>query len=105
MNNDNGNFRCTIPDSRAALVVGHPGHELLVHGWLEETRPLVFVLTDGSGRSGKSRLASTTRVVEQSGAKAGSIYGRLTDVAAYEAILNHQFDVFARLALELCEAF
>jgi hypothetical protein len=105
MNNDNGNFRFTSPGNRAALVVGHPGHELLVHGWLEETRPLVFVLTDGSGRSNESRLASTTKVIEQTGARAGSIYGRLADVAAYAALLNHEFDLFVGLARELCEAF
>lgn len=88
-----------------ALVIGHPGHELLVHGWIEETQPLVFVFTDGSGRSSQSRLASTTRILNQTGAKCSSIYGRLTDAAAYAAILNNDFDLFVRLASELCEAF
>jgi hypothetical protein len=92
-------------DMRAALVIGHPGHELLVHGWLEATHPLVFVFTDGSGRTNESRLASTTSVLNQAGAKCGSIYGRLTDAAAYAAILNHEFDFFANLASELSEAF
>nr|MDP9120522.1 hypothetical protein [Acidobacteriota bacterium] len=31
------------PPQRAALVIGHPGHELRVHGWLERARPLVLV--------------------------------------------------------------
>src|SRR6266550_6442484 len=92
-------------DRRTALVIGHPGHELLVHGWLEETHPVVFVFTDGSGRSNQSRLASTTKVLNQTGAKSGSIYGRLTDAAGYAAILNHEFDPFIGLARELCEAF
>src|SRR5258705_10886730 len=94
-----------MSDMRAALVIGHPGHELLVHGWLEVTHPLVFVFTDGSGRTNQSRLASTTRILNQVGAKCGSIYGRLTDSAAYAAILNHEFDFFANLTSELCEAF
>jgi hypothetical protein len=34
----------TLPDSPAALVIGHPGHELRVHGWMEHARPQVFVL-------------------------------------------------------------
>src|SRR4030095_641561 len=34
----------SLPDTRAALVSAHPGHELRVHGWLEIARPLVFVL-------------------------------------------------------------
>jgi hypothetical protein len=93
-----------ITDVRYALVVGHPGHELLVHGWLEVARPLVFVLTDGSGRSKQSRLASTTTILKQTGAKPGPIYGRLTDAAAYAAIINHQFDLFLGLTQELCEA-
>ena len=94
-----------LTDMRTALVVGHPGHELMVHGWLETTRPLVFVFTDGSGRSNQSRLASTTKILNQAGAKRGRIYGRLTDAAAYAAILNHEFDLFVGLARELCEAF
>src|SRR5947208_1835124 len=88
-------------DTRAALVIGHPGHELLVHGWLEVTRPLVFVFTDGSGRSNQSRLAATTTILDQTGAKCGSIYGRLTDAAGYAAILNHEFDLFVGLDREL----
>jgi len=93
------------PDVRTALVVGHPGHELVVHGWLEATQPLVFIFTDGSGRSNESRLASTTKILNQVGAKRGSIYGRFTDAAAYAAILNHEFDLFTGLVEELCEAF
>jgi hypothetical protein len=92
-------------DARAALVVGHPGHELLVHGWLEETKPLVFVLTDGSGRSSKSRLASTSNVLNDVGSRAGSIYGRLTDADAYAALLNQDFNLFVDLVKELAGAF
>jgi len=104
MNDSSGNFPFASADIRTALVVGHPGHELLVHGWLEVTRPFVFILTDGSGRSNQSRLDSTTRILNQTGAKCGSIYGRLTDAEGYAAILNHQFDLFVGLARELCGA-
>ena len=93
------------PPGRTAVVIGHPGHELRVHGWLEVTNPVVFVLTDGSGRSTQSRLPSTTKILNRTGAKCGPIYGRLTDVAAYAAILNHDFDLFVGLANELFEAF
>src|SRR4051794_29308473 len=57
-----------LPRGRAALVVAHPGHELRVHGWIEAVRPLVHVLTDGSGSSGRSRLESTRRVLGPTGA-------------------------------------
>jgi hypothetical protein len=47
----------------SALIIAHPGHEIRVHGWLERAKPVVYVLTDGSGRSGQSRLASTARLL------------------------------------------
>jgi AcrR family transcriptional regulator len=93
-----------LPAGRAALIVGHPGHELRVHGWLELAQPLVFVLTDGSGRTGQSRLASTTQILTRTGATPGSIYGRLTDGALYNAILEHDFGLFIGLLEELSQA-
>jgi hypothetical protein len=72
---------------RAVLMVAHPGHELRVHGWLELARPQVWVLTDGSGHGGRSRLTSTSAVLAQAGGSTGAIYGRYSDRAAYEMIL------------------
>ena len=94
----------TIPFSNsgaAALVVAHPGHELRVYHWLRLTQPLCFVLTDGSGGSGKSRLDSTTRLLEQNGARMGCIYGRLTDREIYSAIIKGEVDLFIDLSEEL----
>ena len=90
---------------RIALVIGHPGHELLVHRSLEVARPVVFVFTDGSGRSTQSRLASSTKLLNQTGAKCGGIYGLITDAAGYAAILNQDFNLFVGLAEELSRAF
>src|SRR5205823_28552 len=89
---------------RGALVVAHPGHEMRVYAWLKFARPLVFVLTDGSGRSGKSRLPSTSRILEQVEAVSGCIYGRLTDAQIYSAMLNVDVDCFVGLAAELADA-
>ncbi|MFL6259619.1 MAG: hypothetical protein ACJ76Y_07910 [Thermoanaerobaculia bacterium] len=94
----------TDPEARAALVIAHPGHELRVHHWIERTRPVVFVMTDGSGHTGLSRLASTTAVLERAGATPGSIYGRLSDREVYRAILDGDVDLFAGLADELAAA-
>jgi hypothetical protein len=66
---------------RAALVVAHPSHELRLHGWLEQARPYVCILTDGGGRAGEPRLARTTEVLFRAGARHGAIYGRLSDLA------------------------
>jgi len=84
-------------------VVAHPGHELRVHGWLEKTRPIVFVLTDGSGR-GDPRLASTTRLLAAAGATPGSIYGRFSDRDLYSALLGGEIEIFLALAAELGRA-
>lgn len=88
---------------KTTLVIAHPGHELRVFGWMEMTRPSVFVFTDGSGHTGHSRLASTTKVLEKVGATKASFYGRLSDRAAYEAILKRDFDIFIGLALEIAK--
>jgi hypothetical protein len=88
----------------AVVVIGHPGHELRVHGWMEIAHPVVCVLTDGSGSSGQGRLESTTRVLERTGSRQGPIYGRVSDRDIYTAILNHDLDLFLRLADELRDA-
>jgi hypothetical protein len=92
-----------LPAGPAALFVAHPGHELRVHGWLERVSPIVFVLTDGSGHTGTSRLASTTRLLEAGGARAGSIYGRFRDGEVYHAILDGQVGSFVATVSELAE--
>ena len=91
--------------SRAALVVAHPSHELRVHGWLEKTRPYVCILTDGGGRSGEVRLPRTSEVLDRVGTTQGAIYGRLSDLEVYSAILSGDATLFAGLAEELAQAF
>ena len=91
--------------ARAALVVAHPSHELRLHGWLELAQPYVCVLTDGGGRSGEPRLERTTEVLSRAGATQGAIYGRLTDLEVYSAILNGDIDLFAAMAEELAAMF
>lgn len=84
------------------MVVGHPGHELRAHAWMEIARPVVCVLTDGSGSSGEGRLESTTRVLERTGARPGPVYGRMSDRDVYTAIMDRDLDLFCGLADELC---
>jgi hypothetical protein len=86
------------------LFVAHPGHELCVHGWLTSTQPKVFVLTDGSGHGGQSRIGSTSKILGQVRAQRGSIYGRFTDVGLYELILGQNFQPFLRVVDEFADA-
>ncbi len=90
-------------ETRAALIIAHPGHELCVYGWIAQLRPRVFVLTDGSGHSQKSRIGHTTRILDRLGATKGSFYGRFSDAEIYRALLKHDFNLFAQLAVEIAE--
>lgn len=92
-------------ETRAALVMAHPGHELCWIGWLKEARPRVFILTDGSGSDGRPRLEPTTELLTRLSVPAGSIYGRLTDGEVYRAILTGNVGIFCTLAEELAEIF
>jgi hypothetical protein len=86
------------------LVVAHPGHELRVHGWLEQARPRVLVLTDGAGRSGTSRLPATARVLARAGATPGEVFGRFRDRDIYEAMLGRDLELFRALAGDVAAA-
>lgn len=92
-----------IPSEPALLVVGHPGHELRVHGWLEAARPLVVVLTDGSGHTGKPRIGSTAGVIARAGATPATLFGRIPDVDLYRALIDQDTALFLGLAEELAE--
>src|SRR5712671_4147884 len=98
-------MRTSIPDGRATLVIAHPGHELRVFGWMNIACPQVFVLTDGSGREGASRLPATSNILAQSGIEPGQIYGRFSDIEFYRAIVSRNFDLFLDLTQTLADAF
>lgn len=86
---------------RAALAIAHPGHELCVFGWMQRAKPLVLVLTDGSGGQGSSRLASTERIMRQTGAGRGCLFGRFPDRQIYQAVLDGNTHLFLDLAVEV----
>ena len=85
------------------LVVAHPGHEVSLTGWLTMMKPSVFVLTDGSGQLGRSRLHSTTKVLLRTGARPGSIYGHVSDQEVYEAMLRRDVALFLGMAHDLAD--
>lgn len=93
----------TFPDT-AAIVVAHPGHEVRIHGWLEQERPIVFILTDGAGRVGQPRIAATTEYLKRFGMTPGCVFARLTDMDVYRLLLAREFDTFLRLSEELAGA-
>ncbi len=92
-----------LPGQRPALVVGHPGHELRVHRWIELASPETCVLTDGSGRTDRSRLPSTTEVLRSAGARIGSVYGRFADADIYDLIRRGAAAPFVEIMQTLAE--
>src|SRR5438093_1859623 len=77
--------------------MGHPGHELRVFRWLEQTRPLVLVLTDGSGSVNQARIASTSRIVKMVSASPALVFGVFTDREIYSAILHRSESLLIQL--------
>jgi hypothetical protein len=64
----------------------------------------VFVLTDGSGNHGKSRLASTTRILDELHARPGNVYGRMTDKQVYVGIFENDVALFATIVEDIASA-
>ena len=87
--------------NQPALIVAHPGHELMVLGWVEDAHPRVSIVTDGSGRSGQSRIQSSEQILRAAGAQAGSVWGAMSEPECYAAILNGHTQVFVDLAARL----
>jgi len=83
------------------LIVAHPGHELLLHGWISRNKPVVHILTDGAEHSSGTRLGRTADLLRDLGARPGTIFGRLSDREAYAMILERNSALLVSLATEL----
>lgn len=90
-----------VSQAPAALILGHPGHELRVLGWLRERRPAIAVLTDGSGHGATSRIDLTTDLVDAAGCRRSALYGGYTDGDFYRAMLDGDHDFYLALAERL----
>ncbi|MFA6959245.1 MAG: hypothetical protein WC205_00670 [Opitutaceae bacterium] len=85
--------------TRLSLVLlGHPGHELRIYGWLKHHRPEVWVITDGSGAVAEPRLDLSRRVLASLGLSPGALYGAHTDREIYAAILRGDAEFFRVIA-------
>lgn len=90
-----------VGELSAALIISHPGHELRVFHWLEQTRPVVLVITDGSGSINQARISSTSRILKMLGASSGLVYGVFTDREIYSHILNRSESILIQLLEQL----
>jgi hypothetical protein len=83
------------------LLLAHPGHELLLYGWISRNKPVVHVLTDGAAHSSATRLESTAQFLRDVGARPGAIFGQLSDAEAYTMILERNTALLLSLVTEL----
>jgi hypothetical protein len=83
------------------LLIAHPGHELLLYGWISRNKPVVHILTDGTAHSSAARLGRTAALLRDAAARPGAIFGRLSDAEAYEMILERNTTLLLSLVTEL----
>lgn len=81
---------------RSLLVVAHPGHELMLFGWLREARPQIVVLTDKESGATRSSLDLTRKVAETAGAF-------VVDTVAFEEA--ELFDMLLQVRTDRLERF
>lgn len=86
---------------KTLLVLGHPGHELRVWQWLCDEKPVVCILTDGSGGSGTPRLNVTLELLKKAGALLCDDFEPVTDARIYQAILSHDMDFFLKTTAQI----
>jgi hypothetical protein len=80
------------------LVIAHPGHELRLFDWMERERPLVFILSDGSGGAQSSRLDYSVAAIREAGASLIEGSGQRSDRDWYAAILAGDIAPFTQTA-------
>lgn len=83
-----------IDSESTALVIAHPGHELHLLGWVGRRRPLVAILTDGSGSSANSRLHRSEAVFTELGCTLCPDLQQASDRRIYQRILDGDVDFF-----------
>jgi hypothetical protein len=89
---------------KAAIVVGHPGHELMVYHWIERFQPTYFCLTEGSGGASTSRLHSSEAILDALGVARGTFVGRYSDKELYRLITDGKTEEIVLLVCELAHA-
>jgi hypothetical protein len=80
------------------LIIAHPGHELRLFDWMERERPLVFILSDGSGGAQSSRLDYSVAAIRAAGASLIEGSGQRSDREWYKAILAGDIPAFTQTA-------
>jgi hypothetical protein len=92
--------------SRVALAVSHPGHELRLSAWVERAKPVISILTTGSGHgSSRARVEASRRLAAELGATQGELFGSHLDRDVYGWIMDGDARRFIQLAEALAQGF
>ena len=95
---------------RSFAFLGHPAHELRAYGWIEQLKPDVMMLTDGSGSANTPRLHYSENNFTTAGVTKAQLHFDLTapDTALYKAIelqdasfFKVRFDALVNYLVEL----
>jgi hypothetical protein len=87
--------------TKSALIIGHPGHELRAFKFLKDSKPDVYILTDGSGQNNDSRLYQSIKLIESLGATYKNTFNPFTDKELYNIILSGNLDKIKQLKEQL----
>lgn len=88
----------TPSSAKPLVLLGHPGHELRIYGWLKHHRLEVWIITDGSGATAAPRIELSRRVLHSLGLEPGEVFGSYTDRDVYDAILRGDTAFFIAIA-------
>ncbi|WP_146203919.1 hypothetical protein [Aminobacter sp. AP02] len=83
---------------KTILLLAHPGHELRIFHWMERVRPVVCILTNGSGGNQSSRTRYSRETLAAAGAEPGPVFCQMSDRDWYDAILARDAVPFRNVA-------
>lgn len=78
-----------LPPGNYALSIAHPGHEYHLHGFMEIAKPFIFILTDGSERTGKDMMMDSIRCIDKAVKQGVKI--TVTNAQAFQRIFKLSF--------------
>ena len=89
------------PGVNTAIIIGHPAHGLRVHRFLEIYKPFFYIITDGSGSSGNSKVGNAVDIIENCAAKASPVMCRFSDAEMYRIIKEYDTETLTKLVDEI----
>lgn len=88
----------SVSGAKRVVVIGHPAHELAIYGLLQRHQPHVVVITDGGG---PERERQSREGLERIGLLENATYLGYSESSFYDALLDRDDELFARVAEDL----